>query len=122
MDIHEERDFLKERRLKPRRNVIVAQYSSGKSGAHTTGIPKDISAEGMSLVMGKKTALGSILKLALYISKDKEPISVKGKVKWVRDYLEFPYQVQWIAGIEFINLSQETRHTLHELSEKKRLT
>jgi hypothetical protein len=89
-----------ERRKFPRvEDVLRINYQRANDILHSNCLTKDISEGGLRLNLYQKMAIGSVLKLGIYLQDTEEPAWVIGKVAWTRETpgKDYPYE----AGIEF---------------------
>lgn len=77
-----------------------------------TGFTRNISEGGLFIATSQIHDLGTILDFTFTLHPDPEPIKVRGKVRWVREFNQFTDDMPCGIGIQFIDLDEPTRNRI----------
>lgn len=84
-----------------------------------TGLSRNISEGGLFVATSAVLPRGTEIEVAFTLSPDPEPIKVKGRVRWIRDYDAFSEMPPGM-GIEFVGISPELRDRIQAFMSRQR--
>ena len=103
-----------ERRQFPRFNLLVDvsfNKASEHDGKESLTVTRNISKGGVCLIAYEKVEEGDILVLSVFLPEEREPMKVRGRVSWVKEFSigEDPeVGKRYDAGVEFIEVDDDT--------------
>ena len=105
-----------EQRKFPRLNMSVTVYwekVADDTSPSASGVTRDISAGGISMILNDKVKVGDVLDLELNLA-DGKVIQTKGRIVWVETFniIGSKNEVGYEGGIEFLEMSEETKKEL----------
>ncbi len=83
------------------------------------GFTENISAGGLFVATYDVRPLGSFLSMEFTVPGWKEPVSIKGEVRWVREYNSMTPDVTPGMGLSFIDLSPEAQSIVESFTRHK---
>lgn len=98
----------KYKRIKEENKVIIEPGTNGtktENGKELYAFTEDISLHGTRLLSDKNFPVGSVLTMNLSLSRTKQIVRLKGRVKWIKEiYGEDLFEI----GMEFIHEASKT--------------
>ena len=72
-------------------------------------LAKNISKGGICLIAYEELEENDVLDLKIFLPEDKEPINVRGRVIWVKEFIvgDTSYGERFDVGVEFIKIKDE---------------
>jgi c-di-GMP-binding flagellar brake protein YcgR len=71
-------------------------------------LTEDISLKGIKVISDAFFPIDTLLKIDLSLTELKDPLQLKGKVKWIKSHKEDLYEI----GIEFVEASSDQNRVL----------
>jgi len=101
-----------EHRAHPRLTVEV-EVSMNTEHNFYAGLTENISEGGLFIATIENIPMGTELDLKIGMP-ELEPVTVTGKVCWIREYSEFTSDVSPGVGVEFYNLSEQSKELIQQ--------
>lgn len=105
-----------EKRKYPRFNFLVdVSFSREKASAANLTITRNVSAGGVCFIAYEPLNENEIISLSLFLP-DKQKVEVRGRVAWVKEFVvgDTPQSRGYDVGLEYIDLSEETRGIINQ--------
>ena len=107
-----------ERRRFPRiRGAVVEYVPLGEAAKEDVSFTKDVSKDGVCILIGEGIEIGTILCLKIYLPNSPDPIEAKGQVVWkeASSYLnaKTSKRVYYDVGMEFVDIDQKNKERLY---------
>ena len=87
----------------------------GETSQFRDSLMKDIGAGGIRLLSRDFLAVDSRLKLEFFLTPASEALMAVGKVVWIQ---KLPYSYQHEVGIQFLDISEESRKRIRQFVEQ----
>jgi len=96
------------RRFRRVKIAFDVEYSVEGAGlSEKKSLAKNIGAGGLCVIAYKKLEIDSVLSLEVHLPDGGDPLRMKGRLIWIRQFSGQDKLVRYDAGIEFLNTEQQ---------------